>query len=72
MKVLHSIRLVFQDVETLEKQTIYITHIDLKKFRVKVFAHGKMILKKDINETDNIAFVEKRLRLFLKKQGIYS
>ena len=70
MKVLHSIRLVFQDVETLEKQTIYITHIDLKKFRVKVFAHGKMILKKDINETDNIAFVEKRLRLFLKKQGI--
>lgn len=70
MNILHSIRLQFQDVETLEKQTIYITHIDLKKFRVKVFAHGKMILKKDINETDNIAFVEKRIRLFLKKQGI--
>jgi hypothetical protein len=25
MKVLHSIRLVFQDVETLEKQTVYST-----------------------------------------------
>lgn len=71
MNILHSIRLQFQDVETLEKQTIYITHIDLKKFRVKVFAHGKMILKKDINgETDDIAFIEKRIRLFLKKQGI--
>ena len=43
---LHSIRLQFQDVETLEKQTVYITYINPQTFRVKVFAHGKMILKK--------------------------
>lgn len=70
MKILKSVRVVYQDVETFEKQTVYISHIDLGKFRVKIFEHGKLILKKDINGTDDIAFIEKRLSLFLKKHKI--
>ncbi len=70
MNILHSIRLEFQDVETLEKQTVYITYINPQTFRVKVFADGKLILEKDINGTDDMAFVEKRLSLILKKHKI--
>lgn len=70
MKILKSVRVVYQDVETFEKQTVYISHIDLGKFRVKIFEHGKLILKKDINGTDDITFIEKRLSLFLKKHKI--
>lgn len=39
MNILHSIRLQFQDVETHDKQTVYITHIDSQKSSVKVFAN---------------------------------
>lgn len=67
--ILHSIRLEFQDVETLEKQTVYISYINPQTFRVKVFAHGKMTLKKDMN-TDSIAFIIKRIMLLLKTEQI--
>jgi len=65
MNILNSIRLEFQDVETHDKQTVYITHIDSQKSRVKVFANKQMKLKKDMDNS-TIAFIVKRIMLLLK------
>lgn len=57
-----SLRMVFENIETAEKTSVYLTQTDKNKFRVKVFRGGKCIMA---NYTEAASFAELLTKIYM-------
>ncbi len=61
VKYLRSCRLQFQNPETFEVTSVYITHTDKERFRIKIFRGGKCISAKYV-AAENFADILSNLK----------